>query len=95
MRSKKSKCEHLNAETRVISGQSVVVCKDCASHVDPSAFEIPVPTTPKPVPVAGKDGEVVFQGKVGKPIDIPGVGAPFVPVFGLKSGDDITIIRKS
>lgn len=99
------RCDHLNAETRVIGGVSVVVCKDCAQHVDPSVFEVPVPPkpaeAPKPPsshpagPPAGMVAlDIIYDG----PVQLVKVGKfgiePFFPVFNVKEGERIVIARK-
>jgi hypothetical protein len=95
---KKAKCEHLNVETKKLEGVMMAVCKDCMKSVDPNEFEANEalkaeragqPETANPDGLR-KVGTVSVSGLV----DVKEVGAPFFPVFNVKKGDLILILRK-
>lgn len=97
----KRKCDHLNVETRGISGVSMAVCKDCGDQVDPMDFERKeVANTAVPLPPPGPadrptDGLTrVFDTIIPDLITFPGLDKPFFPLFGAKPGDLVVILRK-
>lgn len=97
----KRKCDHLNVETQAISGVSMAVCKDCGNTVNPDEFEkkeaantaIPLPApTPADRPTEGLVR--VFDALIPDLISVPGLDKPFFPLFGVKPGDLVVILRK-
>jgi hypothetical protein len=97
----KKKCDHLNVETMAVSGISMAVCKDCGGKVDPEAFEtkveasntaVPMPT-PAPADRPTDDMTRVYDTLVSDLISIPGLEKPFFPLFGVKSGDLVVVLR--
>ena len=97
----KRKCDHLNVETRGISGVSMAVCKDCGDQVNPEEFERKeVANTAVPIPPPGPadrptDGLTrVFDTIIPDLITVPGLDKPFFPLFGAKPGDLVVILRK-
>ncbi len=97
----KRKCDHLNVETRGISGVSMAVCKDCGDQVNPEEFERKeIANTAVPIPPAGPadrstDGLMrVFDTIIPDLVTVPGLDRPFFPLFGVKPGDLVVVLRK-
>lgn len=76
-------CEHVNL---------AVICKDCASPVDPRQFEHDQgPRNEK----LEKDGMTkIIEIPVEQTIRIDGLDRDFVPVFDVQKGDVIVLYRK-
>ena len=90
----KSKCEHLNVETKKMAGILMAVCRDCFQTVDPKEFEVSEALK------AESNGELstykkVLQLEVDSLIDTKAKDCPaFFPIFAAKPGDLIVLLRK-
>lgn len=99
---RKKSCEHLNIESREFSGVQMAICKDCGNQVNPEVFDKNAAARNAPIPVpAAKAGERdteglvrVFDTLVGDLTDVPGLDKPFYPLFGVKKGDLIVVLRE-
>jgi hypothetical protein len=98
----RKKCDHLNAESRSVSGVSMIFCRDCGTTIDPSLFEpkearnaqVPLP----PPDPADRDAEGlvrVLDTLVSGLVKLPGLEDPFFPLTGVKKGDLIVVLRKA
>jgi hypothetical protein len=88
------KCEHLNVETKNVSGVDMAACKDCGVAVDPTKFEEATPEEPKVTPAKMDGLKRVHEYKVIHVIDNKEIGKPFFPVFDAKKGDVVVVLRK-
>ena len=98
MSKKRPKCDHLNVMTNEVSGIPVAVCKDCGERVDLDQFEqrqahIQLPT-PAPADIPVDDMVRVHDSMVSSLVSIPGLEKPFFPVFDVKQGDLVIVLRK-
>lgn len=97
----KKPCDHLNVESQSFSGVSMAVCKDCGVQVNPDQFEkIEIKNAALPIPAPAEGEKVVDAMKriletlVGDMVEIPGLGKPFFPLFGVKKGDLVIVLRE-
>jgi hypothetical protein len=100
---KKKPCEHLNVETKNFSGIPMAVCKDCGKSVNPEEFDKTASTrnAPIPAPPAGPGDrsteglDRVFDTLVSDLVSVPGLEKPFFPLFNVKKGDLIIVLREA
>lgn len=97
----KKPCEHLNVENQSFSGVPMCVCKDCGKQVDPAQFEkveIKNAALPIQVPVEGEKSvdamKRILETLVGDMVQLPGLEKPFFPLFGVKKGDLVIVLRE-
>lgn len=97
----KKPCDHLNVESQSFSGVQMAVCKDCGKNVNPDQFEkIEVKNTVMPIPPAAEGEKPVDTMKrvqetiVSGMVEIPGLEKPFFPLFGVKKGDVVIVLRQ-
>lgn len=102
-KAKASTCEHLNVKTQEFSGVQVAVCQDCHKQVDPASFEPVVAkmeARPVDLPADGPSNRPtsglkrVYDAVVEQTVNVPGLDKPFFPLFDVKAGDVIVVLRK-
>lgn len=96
----KKHCDHLNVESQSFSGVSMAVCKDCGVQVNPDQFEkVEIKNAALPIPAPAEDEKSVDSMKriletlVGDMVKLPGIEKPFFPLFGVKKGDLVIVLR--